>query len=136
MGQAHPHRHAHTLHKHTPHSFLPTRPPTTSLTNHECNPPPQDGNLGLVKQVVASLTVRSVQRLTQTFLTLPLADIAASAGLAGAAEAEEHILRWVAGRRRRRGRALCRVVGFAWVGGWRAEGFMRGVGSAGRVGRA
>ncbi|PNW71934.1 hypothetical protein CHLRE_16g671100v5 [Chlamydomonas reinhardtii] len=55
-----------------------------------------DGNLGLVKQVVASLTVRSVQRLTQTFLTLPLADIAASAGLAGAAEAEEHILRMVA----------------------------------------
>ncbi|KAG2451207.1 hypothetical protein HYH02_003814 [Chlamydomonas schloesseri] len=55
-----------------------------------------DGNLGLVKQVVGCLTVRSIQRLTQTFLTLPLSDIAANAGLASAAVAEEHILRMVA----------------------------------------
>ncbi|KAG2435820.1 hypothetical protein HXX76_007015 [Chlamydomonas incerta] len=55
-----------------------------------------DGNLGLVKQVVACLTVRSIQRLTQTFITLSLSDIAGNAGLASAAEAEEHILRMVA----------------------------------------
>ncbi|GLC41581.1 hypothetical protein PLESTB_000699900 [Pleodorina starrii] len=55
-----------------------------------------DNNLGLVRQVVASLAVRSIQRLTQTFLTLSLTDIAAHAGLPGAEEAEARILRMVA----------------------------------------
>ncbi|GFR52513.1 hypothetical protein Agub_g15070, partial [Astrephomene gubernaculifera] len=56
-----------------------------------------DTNLGLVRQVLSSLAVRAIQRLTATFLTLSLADIAAHAGLAGgAAEAEERILRMVA----------------------------------------
>ncbi|KXZ54866.1 hypothetical protein GPECTOR_4g938 [Gonium pectorale] len=56
-----------------------------------------DGNLGLVRQVLASMAVRSIQRLTQTFLTLSLEDIAANAGLAGGAqEAEARIVRMVA----------------------------------------
>ncbi|KAG2490918.1 hypothetical protein HYH03_010831 [Edaphochlamys debaryana] len=55
-----------------------------------------DGNAGLVRQAVASLAVRSIQRLTQTFLTLSLSDIAANTGLANAEEAEARILRMVA----------------------------------------
>jgi COP9 signalosome complex subunit 3 len=51
-----------------------------------------------VKQVLASLPVRTIQRLTQTYLTLSLADIARAAGLAGAPEAEAVILRMVAHR--------------------------------------
>jgi hypothetical protein len=58
----------------------------------------QDRNAGLVKQVLASLPVRTIQRLTQTYLTLSLADIARAAGLAGPAEAEAVILRMVAHR--------------------------------------
>jgi hypothetical protein len=56
-------------------------------------PSMQDNNLGLVRQVVSSLAVRSIQRLTQTFLTLSLADIASNAGLASADDAEARILR-------------------------------------------
>jgi COP9 signalosome complex subunit 3 len=58
----------------------------------------QDRNAGLVKQVLASLPARTIQRLTQTYLTLSLADIARAAGLAGPAEAEQVILRMVAHR--------------------------------------
>ena len=53
----------------------------------------QDGNMGLVKLVLAGRIKRAIQRLTQTFLTLSLADIAQQVGLQGAAEAEGHILR-------------------------------------------
>ena len=56
--------------------------------------PVQDGNAGLVKLAMAARTKRAVQRLTQTYLTLSLADIASQVGLAGADEAEAHILRW------------------------------------------
>jgi COP9 signalosome complex subunit 3 len=49
--------------------------------------------MGLVRLVVSSLQTRNVQRLTSTYLTLSLADIATSAGLAGPAEAESHVLR-------------------------------------------
>jgi len=55
----------------------------------------QDGNGGLVKQVVSSLATRNIQRLTATYLTLPLADIAAHAGLASAGDAEAHVLRMI-----------------------------------------
>ncbi|KJE94559.1 hypothetical protein CAOG_05187 [Capsaspora owczarzaki ATCC 30864] len=48
-------------------------------------------NLGLVKQCMASLTRRIVQRLTQTFITLSLTDIATHARLSSAKEAE-HLL--------------------------------------------
>jgi COP9 signalosome complex subunit 3 len=54
-----------------------------------------DGNLGLVKQVVARVTQRAIQRLTATFLTLSLQEVAAAVGLQGGAqEAEELLLRW------------------------------------------
>jgi len=49
--------------------------------------------VGLVKQVLASLPVRSIQRLTRTFLTLSLSDIATNVGLGSAAAAEAEILR-------------------------------------------
>ncbi len=54
----------------------------------------QDGNTGLVKLVLAGRTKRAIQRLTQTFLTLSLADIAEQVGLENASEAEGHILRY------------------------------------------
>lgn len=55
----------------------------------------QDGNMGLVKLVLAGRTKRAIQKLTQTFLTLSLADIAQQVGLQSAAEAEGHILRYM-----------------------------------------
>eukprot|EP00878_Enallax_costatus_P021594 GHUV01022876.1.p1 GENE.GHUV01022876.1~~GHUV01022876.1.p1 ORF type:complete len:400 (+),score=112.84 GHUV01022876.1:202-1401(+) len=57
-----------------------------------------DGNIGLVKQVLSSLPVRTIQRLTQTYVTLSLADIARAAGLTGAEEAEAVILRMISCR--------------------------------------
>lgn len=49
--------------------------------------------MGLVKLVVDSQTKRNVQRLTQTYLTLSLPDIAAAVGLPSAHAAELAILR-------------------------------------------
>lgn len=54
----------------------------------------QDGNMGLVNLVLAAKTKRAIQKLTQTFLTLSLADIAQQVGLDSAAEAEGHVLRF------------------------------------------
>ena len=51
-----------------------------------------DQNSGLVQQVAASMRRRRVLRLTSTFVTLSLADIAAKTGLASAAEAEAELL--------------------------------------------
>ncbi len=53
---------------------------------------PQDGNTGLVAQVLAALPARVVQGLTQTYVTLSLQDISTAAGLAGPEEAEALIL--------------------------------------------
>ena len=53
----------------------------------------QEDNVGLVKLVVESQTKRNVQRLTQTYLTLSLEDIAAAVNLPSAAAAELVILR-------------------------------------------
>ena len=55
----------------------------------------QDSNLGLVKQVVSSLYKRNIQRLTQTFVTLSLQDIADTVQLESSKEAELYILRMV-----------------------------------------
>ncbi|KAK9823017.1 hypothetical protein WJX81_007287 [Elliptochloris bilobata] len=55
----------------------------------------EDGNTGLVKLALAAHAMRAIQRLTQTYMTLPLAAIAAEAGLASAAEAEHYLLRMV-----------------------------------------
>lgn len=38
--------------------------------------------------------MRAIQKLTQTYLTLSLTDIAAQVGLGSAAEAEQHILQY------------------------------------------
>mmetsp|Transcript_735 Transcript_735/g.2668 ORF Transcript_735/g.2668 Transcript_735/m.2668 type:complete len:423 (-) Transcript_735:1261-2529(-) len=54
-----------------------------------------DAHLGLVKQVLRSLYTRNIQRLTQTYLTLSLRDIAESVQLASPREAETHILRMI-----------------------------------------
>lgn len=55
----------------------------------------QDKNLGLVKQVVSSMYKRNIQRLTQTYLTLSLQDIANTVQLNGPKEAEMHVLQMV-----------------------------------------
>lgn len=55
----------------------------------------QDRNFGLVKQVVDSLKRRNIQRLTNTFVTLSLGDIAKSGNLLNAKEAESILLRMV-----------------------------------------
>ena len=63
----------------------------------------QDGNAGLVKQALAARQMRQTQRLTQTYLTLSLADIARQIGLASPQQAEQHILRCGASPRLRYG---------------------------------
>lgn len=55
----------------------------------------RDSNLGLVKQVAASLYKKNIQRLTKTFLTLSLADVASRVQLPGPTEAEKYILNMI-----------------------------------------
>lgn len=55
----------------------------------------QDKNLGLVKQVVSSMYKHNIQRLTQTYLTLSLQDIASTVQLGSPKEAEMHVLQMV-----------------------------------------
>lgn len=55
----------------------------------------RDTNLGLVKQVASSLYKKNIQRLTKTFLTLSLADVASRVQLSGPAEAEKIILNMI-----------------------------------------
>lgn len=57
--------------------------------------PFRDGNIGLAKQVVSSLYKKNIQRLTKTFLTLSLSDVASRVQLASPAEAEKYVLRMV-----------------------------------------
>ncbi|KAJ3281628.1 hypothetical protein HK104_011358, partial [Borealophlyctis nickersoniae] len=52
-------------------------------------------NLGLARQCLEALVRRNIQQLTQTYLTLSLADIAKTVGLDSAAEAERHLLRMI-----------------------------------------
>ncbi|KAH6758577.1 Proteasome component domain protein [Perilla frutescens var. hirtella] len=54
-----------------------------------------DKNLGLVKQVVSSMYKRNIQRLTQTYLTLSLQDIANTVQLNSPKEAEMHVLQMI-----------------------------------------
>lgn len=54
-----------------------------------------DNNLGLVKQVVSSMYKRNIQRLTQTYLTLSLQDIANTVRLSTPKEAEMHVLQMI-----------------------------------------
>jgi len=55
----------------------------------------RDGNMGLTKQVLASLYKKNIQRLTKTFLTLSLTDVASRVQLSGPAEAEKYILNMI-----------------------------------------
>lgn len=57
----------------------------------------QDNNMGLVNLVLASIYKQKIHRLTQTFLTLSLADIAQKVRLSGPDEAERYILMMVKG---------------------------------------
>lgn len=52
----------------------------------------RDQNMGLVKQVASVLYKKNIQRLTKTFLTLSLSDVASRVGLPGPADAEKYIL--------------------------------------------
>ncbi|XWS40614.1 hypothetical protein CRYUN_Cryun17cG0010900 [Craigia yunnanensis] len=54
-----------------------------------------DNNLGLVKQVVSSMYKQNIQRLTQTYLTLSLQDIANIVQLNSPKEAEMHVLQMI-----------------------------------------
>ncbi|XP_031481582.1 COP9 signalosome complex subunit 3 [Nymphaea colorata] len=54
-----------------------------------------DNNVGLVKQVLSSLYKRNIQRLTQTYLTLSLQDIANTVELEDAKQAEMHVLQMI-----------------------------------------
>ncbi|KAK6928491.1 Proteasome component (PCI) domain [Dillenia turbinata] len=54
-----------------------------------------DSNLGLVKQVLSCMYKRNIQRLTQTYLTLSLQDIANAVQLNSAKEAEMHVLQMI-----------------------------------------
>ncbi|KAJ3045357.1 COP9 signalosome complex subunit 3 [Rhizophlyctis rosea] len=58
-----------------------------AFTNHH--------NFGLIIQCRESLMRRNIQQLTQTYLTLSLADIAKSVGLKSTEEAERHVLQMI-----------------------------------------
>ncbi|CAK9806744.1 COP9 signalosome complex subunit 3 [Anthophora plagiata] len=55
----------------------------------------RDHNMGLVKQVLSYLYKKNIQRLTKTFLTLSLSDVASRVQLSGPANAEKYILNMI-----------------------------------------
>jgi len=55
----------------------------------------QEKNFGMVKQALAALNRNNIQRLTKTYVTLSLSDLAAQAGLGSPAEAEKALLNMV-----------------------------------------
>jgi len=55
----------------------------------------KDNNFGLVKQCISALFRRNIQRLTATYMTLSLADIAKNVGLQSAKQAEQVLLRMI-----------------------------------------
>lgn len=55
----------------------------------------RDHNRGLVDQVLGYLYKKNIQRLTKTFLTLSLSDVASRVKLAGPADAEKYVLNMV-----------------------------------------
>jgi len=54
-----------------------------------------DNNVGMVKQVIASLSRKRIQKLTKTFLTLSLSDMATRVKLRDASEAESYLLEMI-----------------------------------------
>ncbi|XP_047522997.1 COP9 signalosome complex subunit 3 [Pieris napi] len=55
----------------------------------------RDKNMGLVNQVINSMYKKNIQRLTKTFLTLSLSDVASRVQLSGPAQAETYILNMI-----------------------------------------
>ncbi|CAH2063281.1 unnamed protein product, partial [Iphiclides podalirius] len=55
----------------------------------------RDKNMGLVNQVLNSMYKKNIQRLTKTFLTLSLSDVASRVQLAGPAQAESYVLNMI-----------------------------------------
>ncbi|ELT89416.1 hypothetical protein CAPTEDRAFT_130389 [Capitella teleta] len=55
----------------------------------------RDNNMGLVKQCVTSIFKKNIQRLTKTFMTLSLTDMANRVQLAGPREAEKYVLHMI-----------------------------------------
>ncbi|KAH9502501.1 COP9 signalosome complex subunit 3 [Bulinus truncatus] len=55
----------------------------------------RDNNMGLVKQCMTSLIKKNIQRLTKTFLTLSLADMANRVQLTNPKEAEKYVLHMI-----------------------------------------
>lgn len=55
----------------------------------------RDQNMGLVKQCLNALYKKNIQRLTRTFLTLSLADVANRVQLSSPQEAQKYILHMV-----------------------------------------
>ncbi|XP_012274298.1 COP9 signalosome complex subunit 3 [Orussus abietinus] len=55
----------------------------------------RDINLGLAEQVLSYLYKKNIQRLTKTFLTLSLSDVASRVQLPGPADAERYILNMI-----------------------------------------
>ncbi|XP_045480449.1 COP9 signalosome complex subunit 3 [Harmonia axyridis] len=55
----------------------------------------RDNNMGLVKQVKQMMHKKNIQRLTKTFLTLSLFDVANRVGLSGVQEAEQYVLQMI-----------------------------------------
>jgi COP9 signalosome complex subunit 3 len=55
----------------------------------------RDNNMGLVKQCVTSIYKKNIQRLTKTFLTLSLADMANRVQLSSPQEAEKYVLHMI-----------------------------------------
>lgn len=55
----------------------------------------RDENMGLIKQCLTQVHKRNIQRLTETFLTLPIRDVAEHVGLSSEKEAETYILNMI-----------------------------------------
>lgn len=55
----------------------------------------KDRNIGLVKQVIASLVKVKIRNLTKTFMTLSLSDVASKVNLANEKEAEKMVLQMI-----------------------------------------
>lgn len=55
----------------------------------------RDENMGLIKQCLTQIHKRNIQRLTKTFLTLPLKDVASYVGLESEKEAELYVLNMI-----------------------------------------
>lgn len=65
------------------------------LVNSHVNVYTRDENMGLIKQCLTQVHKRNIQRLTKTFLTLSLRDVANHVGLATEKEAEIYILNMI-----------------------------------------